>query len=60
MGFLEASVPKQYRKKFVDAVAAQRVMNRKGKSASIEEANRYYKAINALPLHWQLIAKKRA
>lgn len=60
MGFVEAAVPKKYRTKFTRAVAAQRVMNEKGSKATIAQANTYYKAMNALPLWLQPIAKKRA
>lgn len=60
MGFVEAAVPKQYRSKFTRAVATQRVMNEKGKSATIAQANAHYKAMNALPLWLQAVARKRA
>lgn len=60
MNWLETAVPAKYRKKFTRAVAAKRVLNEKGRKATIAQANSYYKAINDLPAWLQPIANKRA
>lgn len=58
--FERAIVPKKEQAKFTRAVAARRVLNAKGKKATITQVNADYKAMNALPLWLQILAKKRA
>lgn len=64
MGLFEATIPKQYRKKFITAVAARRRVNaayRSGKgNPPMTAINADYKAMNALPLWLQAVADRRA
>lgn len=67
MGFLEATIPPRYRQKFTRAVAAQRALDelyRREKpppdSVITSKTNACYRAMNALPLTLQVLARKRA
>lgn len=63
MALFERTIPKEYRTKFTAAVAARRVVNAKmaaGKTPTSAELNRDYRAMNALPLMYQVVAVKRA